>query len=72
MQQYMAYLSTDINETGPSLVIFLGVHVDQFSVVRFFLTVLPILTYIGALEMWAIIYALVLPDGLADSFKGKT
>ena len=35
MQQYLTYLCTDINETDPSLVIFLG-GVDQFYVVRFF------------------------------------
>ena len=32
MQQYLAYLCIDINETGPSLVIFL--RVDQFYVLR--------------------------------------
>ena len=34
MQQYLTYLCTDINETGPSLVIFLGY--DLCYVVRFF------------------------------------
>ena len=34
MQQYLTYLCTDINETGLSLVIFLGG--EQFYVVRFF------------------------------------
>ena len=34
MQQYLAYLCIDINETGLSLVIFL--RVEQFYVVRFF------------------------------------
>ena len=34
MQQYLTYLCTDINETDPSLVIFLGV--DKFYVVCFF------------------------------------
>ena len=33
MHQYLTYLCTDINETGPSLVIFL--RVDQFYVLRF-------------------------------------
>ena len=33
MQQYLTYICTDINETGPSLVIFL--RVDQFYVLRF-------------------------------------
>ena len=33
MQQYLTYLCTDINETGPSLVIFL--RVDQFYVLCF-------------------------------------
>ena len=33
MQQYLTYICTDINETGPSLVIFLWV--DQFCVLRF-------------------------------------
>ena len=33
MQQYLTYLCTDINKTGPSLVIFL--RVDQFYVLRF-------------------------------------
>ena len=33
MQLYLTYLCTDINETGPSLVIFL--RVDQFYVLRF-------------------------------------
>ena len=33
MQQYLTYLCTDINEIGPSLVIFL--RVDQFYVLRF-------------------------------------
>ena len=33
MQQYLTYLCTDINETGPSVVIFL--RVDQFYVLRF-------------------------------------
>ena len=36
MQQYLTYLCTDINETGLSLVIFLGV--EQFYMVRFFLS----------------------------------
>ena len=34
MQQYLTHLCADINETGLSLVIFLGV--EQFYVVRFF------------------------------------
>ena len=33
MQQYLKYLCTDINETGPSLVIFL--RVDQLYMLRF-------------------------------------
>ena len=33
MQQYLSYTCTDINETGPSLVVFL--RVDQFYVLRF-------------------------------------
>ena len=33
MQQYLTYLCTDINETGPSRVIFM--RVDQFYVLRF-------------------------------------
>ena len=33
MQQYLTYFCTYINETGPSLVIFL--RVDQFYVLRF-------------------------------------
>ena len=33
MQRYLTYLCTDINETGPSLVIFM--RVDQFYVLRF-------------------------------------
>ena len=33
MQQYLTYLCTDINETGPSLVVFL--RVDQLYVLRF-------------------------------------
>ena len=33
MQQYLTYLCIDINETGPSLVVFL--RVDQLYVLRF-------------------------------------
>ena len=33
MQQYLTYICTDVNETGPSLVILL--RVDQFCVLRF-------------------------------------
>ena len=33
MQQYLTYLCTDRNESGPSLVIFL--RVDQFYMLRF-------------------------------------
>ena len=34
MQQYLTYLCTDINENGPSIVIFL--RFDQFYVLRFY------------------------------------
>ena len=35
MQQQLTYLCTDINENGPSLMVFL--KVDQFYVLRFFI-----------------------------------
>ena len=34
--------------------------------------VVDVCRHIGALEIWAIIYAFVLPDGLADSVEEKT
>ena len=42
IQQYLTYLCTDINETGPSLVTFL--RVDQFYVLRFLFCRVYILT----------------------------
>ena len=42
MQQYLEYFCTDINETGPSLVIFL--RVDQFLVLCFLFC--PVFVYV--------------------------
>ena len=48
MQQFLTYLCIDVNETGPSLVIFLGV--DRFYVVRFF--------FVGYISMQDIVQGL--------------
>ena len=51
MQQYLTYLCTDINETGPSLVVFL--RVDQLYVLRFLFC--RVYIYLNALNNLSII-----------------